>query len=528
MKRKPSLTLETASQLIHARIHELTRTNLSDMDLDDESLQRQIKKRSTLRKALKNCTYGSPEDKAYVKDFIKDILLAEGIDSGSCGSIIPFEEAYHLTAIDKFDILMHHYKEGHGEEAIGRFLEKHGFDRLRSFPELESEMIYRVEEKDIHRIYGDEIPWLSKNQKMDILVQRIYQHYKGFGVVDDLRDMDLDGVSGGVSGDPGTGGAGSVWVFYRGKSIHLAFLGFGSEKELRRVCRNIYRYNKAGQLSEATGYKVNDMLDGSRVVVARPPFSESWAFFVRKFRIRSARLEELVEGEGSEHLVALLRFMMRGAVVTAVTGAQGTGKTTLLMALVEAIYPTLTLRVQEMSPELHLRKAYPNRNILSFKETATISGQEGLDLQKKTDGSVNILGEVATDGVASWMIEMAMVASLFTIFTHHAKTTSDLVLSLRNSLLKCDVFRDEAIAREQVESVLDFDVHLIKDADGKRYIGRVTEVKSRQDVFVWDGHSYRACGGLSGAIKARMLENMNEADRDAFLAFAGNCWKGGG
>jgi len=30
-----------------------------------------------------------------------------------------------------------------------------------------------------------------------------------------------------------------------------------------------------------------------------------------------------------------------------------------------------------------------------------------LDVQKKTDGSVNIIGEVATDPVASWMIQAA-------------------------------------------------------------------------------------------------------------------------
>ena len=78
-------------------------------------------------------------------------------------------------------------------------------------------------------------------------------------------------------------GCESVWVFYRGVSLHLAFLSFGTMQELKRVCQNIYKYNHPGQLSEASGYKVNEMKDGSRVVVVRPPFAESWAFFVRKF-----------------------------------------------------------------------------------------------------------------------------------------------------------------------------------------------------------------------------------------------------
>ncbi len=74
---------------------------------------------------------------------------------------------------------------------------------------------------------------------------------------------------------------------------------------------------------------------------------------------------------------------MRGARITAITGSQGSGKTTLLMSLVQHIYPTMTLRVQEMAFELHLRKLYPYRNILTFKETETVSGQAGLDLQKR-------------------------------------------------------------------------------------------------------------------------------------------------
>ena len=169
-------------------------------------------------------------------------------------------------------------------------------------------------------------------------------------------------------------------------------------------------------------------------------------------------------------------------MITAVTGQQGSGKTTMLMAMIEHIYATLTLRIQEMAFELNLRRLYPRRNILSFRETETISGQMGLDIQKKTDGSVNILGEVATDPVAAWMIQMAQVASLFTLFTHHAKTTRDLVYSLRNSLLKCEMFTNEKIAEQQVVSVLDFDIHLARDYEGKRYIERITEIVELPDT----------------------------------------------
>ena len=73
------------------------------------------------------------------------------------------------------------------------------------------------------------------------------------------------------------------------------------------------------------------------------------------------------------------------------------------------------------------------------------------------------------------MIQSAQVASKFTLFTHHAKTFPDLVTALRNSMLRAGVFKDERIAEEQVVQVLNFDVHLVKDFRGRRYIERITE-----------------------------------------------------
>lgn len=73
------------------------------------------------------------------------------------------------------------------------------------------------------------------------------------------------------------------------------------------------------------------------------------------------------------------------------------------------------------------------------------------------------------------MIQAAQVASKFTLFTHHAKTFPNLVTALRNSMLRTGVFKNEKTAEEQVVQVLNFDIHLVKDFKGRRYIERVTE-----------------------------------------------------
>ncbi|HOQ76450.1 MAG TPA: ATPase, T2SS/T4P/T4SS family [Thermoclostridium sp.] len=486
-------TIPSLIEHIKESINAITRTNLLELGLNEVEYKKQANKRAELKKALKNCMYGSIEDKQFVKAFIYDILSGY-IPVDRLDSVIPFNNPFLLSVREKFFILLHEYKKRYGHDALAALIDENGLDRARKVSDSDDSISYVITSRDIEDLYDRISPGLANEDKLEIITQAVYEQYKGLGVIDEIRDMNIDGVSAGVSGVTDAAFYGpslynplgqarklprsheSVWIFFRGKTIKLDFLGFEDEKELRRVCQNIYRYNRGGQLSEATGYRVNEMKDGSRVLVVRPPFSESWAFFVRKFHIRNVTLEGLITDKGAELPVNLIKYLVKGCMITAITGQQGSGKTTLLMAMVRHIYSTLTLRVQETAFELHLRKLYPERNILTFCETDSISGQEGLDIQKKTDGSVNILGEVATDPVAAWMVQMSQVASLFTLFTHHAKTTRDLVYSLRNSLLKCEMFTNEKIAEQQVVSVLDFDIHLARDFRGKRYIERITEI----------------------------------------------------
>ena len=490
-------TIDMMTEFVKKRLDEITKINLYDIGLSEEELKRRKNKKYELKKALKGCTYGDVNDKKYVKELIFDLLEKEyGVTETNISKAIPFDIPSLLTAQDKFDILLYAFKKEFGYEALTELIKKYNLGDLK-YVEGETKPSYVITSTEIEDIYEKENIVLTFSDKLSVVVQRIYQHYKGYSAIDEVRDMNIDGVSGGVSGLPEsflsqvaqTDGdylnqvaehkvpraCDSIWIFFQGKSIRLAFLSFGTEAELKRVCQNIYKYNNPGQLSDTNGYKINEMKDGSRVVVVRPSFSETWAFFVRKFDVKRATLEQLVRDPGKEDAIELLKYLVKGARITAITGEQGSGKTTLLMGMIENIYETMNIRVQETAFELHLRKIYPTRNILTFRETDTISGQEGLDVQKKTDGSVNIIGEVATDPVASWMIQAAQVASKFTLFTHHAKTFPNLVTALRNSMLRTGVFTDEKTAEEQVVQVLNFDIHQIKDFRGKRYIERITE-----------------------------------------------------
>lgn len=74
---------------------------------------------------------------------------------------------------------------------------------------------------------------------------------------------------------------------------------------------------------------------------------------------------------------------MIGQVTIAVTGRQGSGKTTLMKAIMGYLPADWNIRVLETAPELYLRETYPNREIYSVQETQYTSMEEFQDAYKK-------------------------------------------------------------------------------------------------------------------------------------------------
>ena len=342
-------TIEVMTEFVKRRLDEITKINLYDIGLSEEELKRRKNKKYELKKALKGCTYGDVNDKRYVKELIYDILEKEyGVTETNISKAIPFDIPSLLTPQDKFDILIYVYKKEFAYEALTELIKKYNLAELK-YVEGETKPSYVITTNEIEDIFEKENLVLSFSDKLNVVVQRIYQHYKGYSSIDEIRDMNIDGVSGGVSGLPESflsqvaqtdGGdylnqvaehkvpraCDSIWIFFQGKSIRLAFLSFGTEAELKRVCQNIYKYNNPGQLSDTNGYKINEMKDGSRVVVVRPSMSETWAFFVRKFDVKRAALEQIVHGPGKENAIDLLKYLVKGARIISLTGEQGCRK----------------------------------------------------------------------------------------------------------------------------------------------------------------------------------------------------------
>ena len=197
-----TFTLLKMRDYVKHRLDEITKVNLYDIGLSEEELKRRKNKKYELKKALKGCTYGDVNDKKYVKELIYDLLSKEyGVDETNISKAIPFDIPSLLTSQDKFDILIYTYKKEFGYEALSELIKKYNLDVLK-YIQGETKPCYVITEDEINDIFEKEAIVLTFNDKLDIVVQRIYQHYKGYSSIDEIRDMNIDGVSGGVSGLP--------------------------------------------------------------------------------------------------------------------------------------------------------------------------------------------------------------------------------------------------------------------------------------------------------------------------------------
>ncbi len=188
--------IDTMMEFVKRRLDEITKINLYDIGLSEEELKRRKAKKYELRKALKGCTYGDINDKKYVKELISDLLIKEyGVNETNVSRAIPFDIPSLLTPQDKFDILIYMYKKDFGYEALTQMIKKYDLAVLK-YVAGEAKPSYVITSDEINEIFEKENFTLDFQDKLNVVVQRIYQHYKGYSSIDEIRDMNIDGVSG--------------------------------------------------------------------------------------------------------------------------------------------------------------------------------------------------------------------------------------------------------------------------------------------------------------------------------------------
>lgn len=494
--------IDTLTKKVVEQFSMMQRMDLREKNITKTEFERQEKQRSELRIDLKNAGYGDTMAIRNIKAYISAMLLTEhlgfGVNEKTIDEIIPFNKPKELKNQEKFEILLYYYtykKEYVENNRIGAG--KNGFVELLkdydilSLTEVDGEMMYDFSSDKLNEIYEVERKnfKLTFQDKVNILTQRIFEKFKGPSSISMILEQSVDEVDIGVSGVPVDGydisdsknlsySFKSIWVMVKGIKLRLSCIGFESQEDLQRVAESVYKYGANKTLTRKSGYVVSAMKDGSRVNVTRPPFTGSFTVCIRKFgSVESVAPEKLIVGENSETVRKLIWALVRGYMTIGITGGQGVGKSTMLKSIVSFIPAYISLMVQEITAELNLQYAFPNRKIMNYQETESLSSQDALNNGKKSNSDITIIGEDAEAIQSRYVIQASQVASRCCLFTHHAKTAYDFVTAIANDLLDpvVGIYRDKKEAIEACAKVLNIDIHLAKFGT-KRSIERITEI----------------------------------------------------
>ncbi len=218
--------------------------------------------------------------------------------------------------------------------------------------------------------------------------------------------------------------------------------------------------------------------DGSRVAVVGPPASIGGpTLTIRKFN-KWYTSEELIESgslprEVCDTIVSLIGQRKNGMIA----GGTGSGKTTLMKALLDHIPTTERLCVIEQPAELQILQP----NVIRWEAVDEIPGQVAITPSELLAAALRhrpdriIMGEIRNE--AGYDLLQAMnTGHGGTLSTIHASSAVDALNRLANLALSARANLNHAFMRSETAKAIDFALYCERAASGRRQVREVVLV----------------------------------------------------
>ncbi|MFJ2191651.1 CpaF family protein [Kitasatospora sp. NPDC087861] len=175
-------------------------------------------------------------------------------------------------------------------------------------------------------------------------------------------------------------GCDDVWADWAGRPRRRVDAVADSDEELVEFLQLLARRHGQGERSLSNAHPLLALaLDGGYRLQAMTQVTPRPYVTIRRQRVRDITLDALVEsGTIDTALLALLRSAMRAGKNIMVSGTQGVGKTTMLIALAREIDPDERLGTFETESELYLHKVGHLRQVVPM-EAREGNGERGAD-----------------------------------------------------------------------------------------------------------------------------------------------------
>ena len=269
-----------------------------------------------------------------------------------------------------------------------------------------------------------------------------------------------------------------IYIERRGR-IERTDAQFASEDALLSAIHNIAQW-VGREISAQHPVLDARMPSGSRVNAVIPPSATGGTYLtIRKFARQGLSLDDLVRfGSLSEAAREFLQICVKLHKNIIISGGTGTGKTSLLGALSQAIPEEERIIVIEDTAELKLRQ----RHCLYLEANRPDThGRGGLSVRQLFVNSLRmrpdriIVGEVRS-GEALDLVQSMISGHAGSLSTVHANSPRDALVRLETLSLMSDVQLPIYVARAQVASAINLVVQISRIVeDGSRKCTRITE-----------------------------------------------------
>jgi pilus assembly protein CpaF len=271
----------------------------------------------------------------------------------------------------------------------------------------------------------------------------------------------------------------------RGRGLEPVAGVFPDDTAVRRLAQRLAA--AAGRrLDDATPYVDVRLPDGTRFHAVLAPVARPGTLLsLRVPRARFLRMEELVAtGMVCEEGADLLRTVVTRRLAFLVTGGTGTGKTTLLAALLGLVDPTHRIVVVEDASEL--RPEHPHVVGLEAR-LPNVEGAGAVRLPELVRQALRMRPDRLVVGEVRGAEVTDLLAALNTgheggCGTLHANSTADVPARIEALAMAGGLPREAA--HSQLASALDVVVHLCRDAAGRRRVAEVGVLRRRSGGMV--------------------------------------------
>ncbi|MBO6162384.1 MAG: CpaF family protein, partial [Eubacterium sp.] len=234
------------------------------------------------------------------------------------------------------------------------------------------------------------------------------------------------------------------------------------------------------------------------------------AVTIRKFPEYAYSMEDLIRlGSLDEGTAEFLKLLVRAGYNLFISGGTGSGKTTFLNALAEAIPEDERVITIEDVAELSLRG--PENRVRLEARTANVEGKNSITIQDLVRTSLRmrpdriIVGEVR-GGEAADMLNAMLTGHDGSLCSGHANSVRDMLLRLETMVLSAEDLPVAAI-RRRIASALDVVVHLGRLRDRSRRVLEITEITGYEgdEIVLNPLFQFEEAGELGGRVNGRLL-----------------------